>query len=363
MKLSYKPVPGLKIALLENNFIELKAPWLIVKAEIDARSYANLKKLSTNNILAEKILEEESINDVLNNFHDYPFFYICPRSVGFPAGQVSETDLDQSLKKEYLDALGANSQFTCTQEDFTWVLEQAKIPGSASMWDPVAVISCLRIIFNKIDCSIDNVSNLGALLERYLKYDVALFAASIGLIIKNNYVITQKCEESLKPALDLHPALTNSVREFIREERGHDRILLASINSLPSMAQHNIPHPPETDTMMALLKKAATINAVAFLSIIGGFEGESYISHQKLYDLMRQSKSTQGAVRGLEKHDRINQLSKHNLVGIEMAKKLPPLGSHTLMNGLYLFGIFLFYFHSSQKTLYDLVNRRSFMDA
>lgn len=355
---SYKTVPALVIELLPDNFIELKVPWLIVKAQIDSHSYEELLKFSTNNILTGEGLEQDSLGYILSYFHKYPFFYIQPRISGFPAAHVIEENLNNSLKKDYEDAFTTNGQFTISHEDSDWVLEQAKIPGSASLWDPVAVISCLRIIHNKVDCFTDNARNLGLTLEDYLKNNPAQFAIAIGTIIKNNYIVTHRCEESLKPALKLHPALTNCVKKFIQEERGHDRILLASLNSLPGSAL-DIPYPPETDIMMSLLKKAAHINTVAFLSIIQCFEGESYKSHQKIYNLMNQSKSTQDAVKDLQKHERINQLGEHSLVGIEMAKSLPPLCRSTVMNGLYLFGNFLYYFHSSQKTLHELVNSSS----
>ena len=66
---------------------------------------------------------------------------------------------------------------------------------------------------------------------------------------------------------------------------------------------------------------------------------------------MRQNKTTQRAIRGLKKHDDINEAGGHHLIGFEMAKKLPPVNEESVLNGCYIFSQYLSYYQMSQYNI------------
>jgi hypothetical protein len=134
-------------------------------------------------------------------------------------------------------------------------------------------------------------------------------------LLRQNHYVTQKCEGSLSPAREISGRAQERVENFMKEERGHDRILGKALESLATNP-NDIPVTGMTRVLMCLLEFSARNNFLAFTMAIDFFERRIYDKVEPLAVLLEE-KGFSDAAKGLNQHKNINDAGEHHCVGSE----------------------------------------------
>ena len=348
----------LKVKLLKENNLSLSTPWLKIQCKVDEKIYSYLENQAEDKFIKGTKLQEKRFWPFLKNFTSYPISTIPPREEkGLEKEIYSEKyslDLERTYKQESLKY----PKYNISEEEVKKALNYSQSLLAADVYDPLSLLSYLRISAHRIEAQQGFLSNtLAKHLKKLSDCDDKKFIQAVAVLLKENYIITKKCDWALKPASKLHPQISQDVEKFRQEEKGHDKLLLKSLYSLGITDVEKILYPEEINFMMQALHRGACQHVLAFLAILGWFEGEDYIDSDHLYKLMEKKDKSQKALRHLKEHDEINARGGHHLVAFEMGKKLPLVDKNTCLNACYLFSKYLSYYHSVHAKTTQLIRK------
>jgi hypothetical protein len=134
--------------------------------------------------------------------------------------------------------------------------------------------------------------------------------------------VTEQCHDSLLPALQIAGRSRPLVEKFIKDEKGHDRILALAMQSFAENP-NQIPASDQTKVLMFLLRFAARKNFLAFAMAINFFERSSYEKIDPMAKLLLKG-GFEKAARQINRHMEINDAGEHENIACGFLQSMAP---------------------------------------
>jgi hypothetical protein len=275
-------------------FLHLAAPWLHVK-EKSALNPGQGERVA-------KLLEDgPQSGDDLHFMHAfcapfeiYPLFYLLPRH-GLPADPAMKPVAPGSPKRWAADD----------------ALPFAEVgPG---LYDPLSLLSAFRLLhLNDVIAQTGSDSTAAIIREAPLEKR----KAALAHIVRQNHYVTQRCEGALAPARRLHPAAGEKVTEFMKEEKGHDKLLGFALKSLGFEAESLAPLPSIVE-LMDRFQQTAETSLLGFCFLVDMFERSPYSGRNPVVEALIEL-GEEVAARPLKAHADINVNGEHHNESFEI---------------------------------------------
>ena len=309
---TYRPYPETQI-IRENYDLKVSTPWLTLELELEPENL---------NWSDSKILEELS---------DYPFAYAVNSSS--PSCRKALTPDSPALSshlKDFKHYLGD------TEFEFDHLLSDSIIDHERI--DPITLYTYLRR--KRYQNAIDFCQSF-SLFDMLDKQSTLEFIHKVRMVLRQNHYVTQKCFESLQPALEISKVTYEVMKKFIKEEQGHDYILEEALNSIPNTNIKDIEVFQATKDLMKLLKTVAGHQELfpAFCCLLESFEGSSFDETDPLADYLSKNKLTKKAAQQLQKHHEINLHGHHFSIGHSLLSKFDYISFDQAYQCVYVFNI------------------------
>ncbi len=308
-------------------------PWLHIEAELTEPDKSNIlaaiEQLNSGNYFGS------SAQDFLAQLSDFPASYLAPRKGDFSASQNNITLPTHDLPGDLLKQVG--SSFTIQ----TWQWDVADIKGisqcSEQTYDPLCIVSYLIGKRLALETLTDPYrKSIEQKLTSLRSVDESLLFEMAGILIRQTHYITSNILRILAIAVDAHPALARLTEHFMDEERGHDKLMARSLESLGYQDPSAIQVLPTTKTLIDLFELAAGHSALAYVSAIGMFEGAFYPDSDPLAELLEKTSRPNSAY-GYKAHFKINSEHNHKDEVFEFAAAIPMLNADDAGFGIKLF--------------------------
>ena len=240
------------------NCVFINSPWLKTEVEINKEGIPlalNLgEKISKSELTANDF---QQVNAFFSTLSAYPFCYILPRAEWENDLDVFKAHHDEKTtakRQTFLQNLVKDIPYDLDSK-WGWDFESAlQFSATPQGLDPYSVFSVARRyhLLSSIEAQTtekiyEHVNSLSKESEEYKN--------ACALMTRQNHFVTQKCHESLLPALSLSERSKEAVQEFIDDEYGHDRILDQALKSFVESSE-SIPVMKSTKILMGLLKAA-----------------------------------------------------------------------------------------------------------
>lgn len=315
--------------LLETNFadgqIRLKTPWLEAKTSQAQFNETSLRALKTK--LSEKTLDIDDlglVNDFFQHFEAYPLAYILPtRKLGdsldthnvfdasFATGSFSYV-----LKKMLASCSDLSStdfeELVSLISRHEWEWDAGAAVQFATLDGGVHPESFFSIVRRFHILEILNSDTGRAVFEELQALAPAEYKASLCSIVRQNHYVTQKCQEALLPALANAQQAAPLLDEFMREERGHDKILAKALMHMEALPE-TIAVSVQTKALMHLLGVCAERNFLAFAMAVDAFERSNYEDVDPMAKLLSAG-GFEKAAEFINLHMKINDHGNHENV-------------------------------------------------
>ncbi len=175
------------------------------------------------------------------------------------------------------------------------------------------------------------------LFEKALSVSKLSLKKILALYVMQNLYVTEECEPTLSLALGLHPGVDNHIKDFIKEESGHDILLKRSIASLTKNSTDiNLNDTPVLKSIIKVMdhfKYTAQNNLLAFCFMVDMFERDeenSSVAH--FLELIGEKK----AASPLKTHSKINHEGGHANESFNMLSEVGTLSQLYLKQGIEL---------------------------
>lgn len=313
--------------------LEIKAPWMNLEFETDTENHERI----LNAVERLKVIDHgtgnssedrENLNWLLSFAYDFPVSDVEARNNLEPSKSSSAstnllTDWLKLSPQRACEVIDSETKKLQLPSTWTWnvqeVLESARI--SENTFDPLAIYTRIRLLRLRSETSAKSNFNWYNELEKLLEKNTASFQKVSQFALRQTHYVTKQCVPSLKPAVDVFQEASGDVVAFIQEEKGHDRLVLRSLNGLGINDPETIELLDETKMSMEALRFSAEVSPLAFACLLGIFEGNSYTDKDPLADILERSPFPEAA-KGIQTHFEINRDHNHSCVGMEMAAKL-----------------------------------------
>lgn len=308
----------------------LNLPWVSLEIEVTSEDH-HWVKVAIDNLYQDSAKEE--VQKFLKFFEEYNVYYIKPRHHKdslIPLTPEKEKlpnkqtlDLPINLIHWISDPYSLSFEVELASE-WQWDLEEiykiSAVEGSP-YFDPLSVVSFLKGKMLEIDAQGSHYrQGLPGLLDELRKSDEAKFFAFMRTLIKQTHYITQHFQQYSPLSLKPFAHASEEIKQFIAEERGHDKLMEASLGALGTSPEELDPF-QEIVFLMEGFRKAAELSPLAFTLMIGFFEGENYGYSDPLADVLKASSKPKAGL-GYERHFEINKSENHNQVINNLAEKL-----------------------------------------
>lgn len=327
------------------NTLEIKAPWMHLEFETETENHKRISKvidlLNTQNTSISQE-DQEDLNWLLSYAYDYPVSDVEVRK-NLPASKYSSEantileKLTELSPQELCKYIYTSSTYPQLPSVWSWdvdsVLEGAKIADNA--FDPLVIYTKTRLLRLRAETSAKSNFNWYTELANMLGRDNESFLKVSQFALRQTHYVTHQCVQCLKPAVEVFQEATAEVAAFIQEEKGHDRLVLRSLNALGIESPETIELLDETKLSMEALRFSAEISPLAFSCLLGIFEGNSYTAKDPLAELFEQSPYPDAA-KGIQTHFEINRDHNHSCVGLEMVEKLGSVSYEHAMTAIRL---------------------------
>lgn len=315
---------------VDGKSVVIIAPWLNATVGV---SEANVEKIRN---LAQKLKAQSLVPDdmpLLNWFFgklaDYPLCYLLPTKKS--GGQLDEHELVDpvlaldSPESLIASALGNSVELTSTAKSlgrsvFEWDWDSAAtFSTTAAGIHPESLFSVARR-FHLIDVLATNRGS--EVFDEIRQLPLNEFKKAAGLMVRQNHFVTQKCRESLTPALGIAGRARPLVEKFLKEENGHDRILGLAMQSFAADPD-TVPVAAQTKLLMQMLEFTAKHNLLAFAMAVDCFERSAYQKTDPLAQLLRQG-GFEMAAKQVNRHMEINDHGAHENVALGFLEAMAP---------------------------------------
>lgn len=357
------PYPELRLVFDKaRNILDVETPWVSLKLEIDR----------TNEKWIDQVVEDtrkssppsRAVHEFLEQLKQFPLAIQLPREgMKVSRGSIFVSDTDQNnlwdnkyaLKKILDEEFIGDTQQKClfirqskfqawqNKEwafDFQSIKSQSKING-IEFYDPITAFQLIRRqrLINELQHNFKNKLIDFSLPNLLSKSNVELFKKIMVGLFRINHFVTKNCKVAIEPALKNFPLISTEIKEFLKDEKGHDKLMELSLRKLGIMNPDEIPLYMDSISSVSALYYASQHSAFALLCLIDAFEGVTYQGSDPLADLMRQSPWPAAAV-GIERHFNINKDGDHHLFSLQLLEKLPAISLSELMVATRLCEIF-----------------------
>ncbi len=254
------------------------------------------------------------MDSLLKPVAQYPLFYCLPDQTKKVDDQLSKYDL--------------KNQTLAARWDAETILSFCK--AKTHLFDGTSALSCFRYSHIK-----DLMIFLSSVNKKISLPDLEGAALEEGtlLFLRQNHYVTERCEEVLTPAMQLHTKAEEKVREFIKEEQGHDRLLAQSFKEL-GQVPGDTPVLKSLSELMNLFKQTAQENLLAFCFIIDMFERSSGAQSNPIVQaLLKMGKDK--AAKPIQAHANINVHGEHDNESFEILSALGLLPKDYILDALY----------------------------
>lgn len=314
--------------------IKLKTPWL--EAFTKREFFDDEKLLSLSHKLADRSLTVDDlgmVNEFFRHFHQYPIAYILPTPKEGALDRhslVDESLLVGSIEEVLARIFYENDQFAPAAENETISV----LKRNEWAWDNEAALSFATIGHDIHPESLFSIARRFHLLE-LLNSDDGIkifqeikklapneFKKAVTRLVRQNHYVTEKCQESLLPAVSLAQQARGLVEDFMKEERGHDKLLKKALNELGETPE-NIKVTKQTKGLMQVLKFAAQRNFLAFSMAIDAFERSNFDDTDPIARLLIVG-GFDKAAHYLNAHMNINDHGNHDNVAKKFLRYMAP---------------------------------------
>lgn len=295
--------------------VEFKAPWVKVKYP-QTISDVMFQKIQTLRDEGPKDLNDFRLMDSLfRPLVKYPLCYLLPVSTKKSDLVLQSYTVENDRIKKQFANLNVNADLVaqdCLSEwDIESILKLSLV--SNDMYDPITVLSFFRYnhlkdVMGYLSAAQKNISLLN-LNDQKLRDATLLF-------LRQNHYVTERCEEVLTPALSCHSHASAKIKEFIKEEQGHDKLLSLSFKRL-KINPNDIEILSSLETMMNIFKMVANTNLIAFCFIVDMFERSPEGSKNPIVQSLKKLGEDEAAVPILS-HSNINVDGDHDNESFEI---------------------------------------------
>lgn len=324
--LAYWPYDELTISRADrpNGFV-FRTPWLDVTMEVGegrAQEISSLAERFSAGRVGPEILRE--VSALFSQLQDYPLSYILPRTNWRAPGDA----------KPDLHALRSTLPETAdSPRSGQWDFDSAiQFSSGRSGIDPLSLFSVVRR-FHLLDSVQRNKT--GELLEflKKIKDDAGHFANACALTTKQNEYVTQECNASLEPALAIAGTAEGRVRDFIKAEMGHDKLLGRAMAAFSNVSPEYLQVLPPTNAIMDLLKFAAQNHFLGFCMIVDMFERSAYTDRDPFSKVLEDG-GLLDAAKQIEIHKKINDSGSHENVVLGFLEYMGPIEKNYAIEAL-----------------------------
>ncbi len=324
----------------EPHSIIVKTPWIQAKVnlpeEYQEKGATLLAKFQAGEVTLKDI---EIVNWFFCNFDSYPLSYILATPKSGDVHRVQGNDFSGATIETVISSVSKDDVETVSK-----VL--ANLPRKAFVWDSEAALT-----FSKVGNEI-HPESLFTIVRRYhllelLENDIGKevfkfienlpredFAQAVSRIVKQNLYVTEKCNSSLAPAVQIAQSARALVEHFIQQEKGHDRLLTTALKSIVEKPEE-VPVSIQTITLMNLLKLTAERNFLAFAMAVDFFERSSYEKMDPLALLLLKGGFDEAA-KQINRHMDINDAGGHENMGLKFLESMAPCSREYAQEALYL---------------------------
>lgn len=332
----YWPYDEVSIEYPETELVvQVKSPWLSAKVTFQAHDREKIEllaeKFRTGTLTADDL---PLINWFFAELQRYPLCYIVPTqksSERLDTHSILDSDLIASGFGDFLSLtlsdresseLSVTDALTLTErmgrKDWSWDAEAAlafaHIDGKIH---PESVFTVIRR-FHLLDVlERDEGKKNFQFIEQLSGAD---FARAAAILVRQNHYVTQRCQDSLLPALQTAGLSRSLVESFVKEENGHDLILNVAMQAL-TPDSNAVPVSLQTKGIMHLLKFAAQRNFLAFAMAVDFFERSSYEKMDPLAQLLLKGGFAKAA-KQINRHMEINDAGGHENVACSFLENM-----------------------------------------
>lgn len=294
--------------------IQFKAPWVNVNfpLNIEAQAFGQFESIRKNG--PRSATDIHLVDSLLRPVAKYPLYFCLPNHNKKP---------DSHFRTKQ-----PNSQINSIRWENEHVLNFSATPTKA--YDAVSALSCFRLLHLKD--LMDYLETIPRDLKLPFLEGKKLREATL-LFLRQNHFVTQKCENVLTPAQNLHPDSSVKIKEFIREEQGHDKLLELSFKELGVTAE-TIYVLPTLVKLMNLFEQVASINLLAFCFIVDIFE-RSPEAHKNPMVQALLKLGEDKAAKPIQTHANINVNGGHSNESFKILDPVGLLPQWYIQEGLY----------------------------
>lgn len=331
----YIPFPFLKTCWYDDKSgFTLSLPW--VNLEIDVTE-EDLPWVEEAIAFLHVDNNREAVQKFLNILGDHFVAYIKPRMTAENEGQNSKilsnsgavAAIPLQTPRELAGSMMAKQvslRNLPLDSEWQWDLEEichvSRIEGT-EFYDPVTVITFLRGMMLEADAKTDQFRlNIPESLDRLRRYDEKKFFEFMKGMLRQTHYITQKFQEYAPASLSSFVEAADQITQFLKEEKGHDKLMEHSLKVLGCENPKEIDASLETILTMEIFKKSIEVSPMAFVVMVGFFEGGEYGESDPIADVLKQSSLPDSAL-GYQRHFEINREENHNNMVYILAQKLP----------------------------------------
>ncbi len=303
--------------------IRVRAPWIEVQLD---RTQENSEELtSLVRTLGSESFSLEGAQLVSEYFQPLDEHSLCytlptPLSSGLDThhAQPSFQDLSFSELLERAvassEALTPEARLTLLAEvpaiDYRWRWDVDAALGFANLGTEIHPLSLFSVGRRYHLLSLIENDSGAEVFSKLSQLPDDRFLPAAQTLLRQNHYVTWRCQGALQPAVAIAGRAREKVESFMREERGHDRILERALQST-GVAPAEVAVHPVTQSLMCFLEFAARYNFLAFAIAVDFFERRVYEKVEPLAQLL-ETRGQSEAARRLNQHKNINTGGDHH---------------------------------------------------
>lgn len=303
--------------------IHIRSPWIeasLLQTEDNAQSLDELTK-----VLKSRQLTLESarlVSEYFQPLNEHSLCYFLPSALpeeldatpkDGPLAPLSFNEVVAAVVGSN-EALNADEKTLATQAcaafSYEWAWDTDAAIAFSSVGEKVHPQSLFSVVRRYHLLSLFENDFGGAILSEIEKLPDAEFKSAVLALLRQNHYVTQRCERSLRPALETSGRARPKIESFMKEERGHDRILALGFKEFGVEAEQ-ISVSPIARALMCFLEYSAGHNFLAFAMAVDFFERRSYGDEEPLAKLFG-SRGFSEAAKRLNQHKHINDAGEHH---------------------------------------------------
>lgn len=294
--------------------VQFKAPWVNVTypQKVDTQAFERFENIKKNGPQSEADIQ--LVDSLLRPVAKYPLYFCLPNH---------NKKIDTHLPAERTSSTKASVLWETEN-----ILNFSQTPKER--FDAISVLSC---------CRLSHLKDLMTYLQTVAK-DLKLpllegnkLREATLLFLRQNHYVTQRCEGVLTPAQNLHPNSTEKIKEFIREEQGHDKLLALSFKELNTSAE-SIQVLPSLVKLMDLFEQVAQVNLLAFCFIIDMFERSPEAGKNPMVQALLKLGEDKAA-KPIQTHANINVHGGHDNESVEILDTVGLLPKWYIQEGIF----------------------------